>query len=705
MPLDAKTRQQLSLASQYFRSGRDAMAQALLQQLVERDAKLAPAWELLAYIAGNRGQDAQCESLLRRATALPGCSAEAFFYLGRVLLQTGQPGDAVAAFKKAVSMAGPFFEGLHELGVAHSQLGEHQLALDSFGAAARQQPRSAQAQFNLGRSLEALHRFGEALAHYDAALRIEPSFTDAWANRAVTLTELGRRDEALVSYERALALQPDDARTLMNKANTLADLHRHGEALHSLEAAARLAPETPYLQGSLLHARMHACQWSGLEEQVEELVARIGRGEQASVPFAMLATPASAGVLLQCARIYAHDKHPAMPAPVFAPRSGAAKIRLGYFSADFHNHATSHLMARLFECHERSRFELVAFAFGQQVRDDMRARLVAAFDQFHEVSERSDADIAALARSIGIDIAIDLKGFTQHARPGIFAHRAAPLQLNYLGYPGSMGCAYIDYVLADSTLVGEDDLRDYSEKVLLLPDSYQPNDDTRRIAADTPGREVHGLPSTGFVFACFNNSFKITPDVFDAWMRLLAQVPGSVLWLLKGSEASCANLQARARLRGIDASRLVWAERMEPAEHLARHAHADLFLDTLHYNAHTTCSDALWAGLPVLTLAGRTFASRVGASLLKAAGLPELVTQDLPGYEALALALAASPQRLAELRQRLARERARLPLFDSTRFARRLERGYEAIWQRHAQGLPPAHLRVGDDFARELTCA
>lgn len=704
MALNAKTQQQLAQAGQYFRSGRDAMAQALLEEMLQRDPNVAPAWELLAYIAGNQGQDAQCEQMLRKAASLPGCSAEAFFYLGRIQLQLGKARDALDAFARATARAGEFFEALHEMGVAHSQLGEHEQALVRFRAAAHKQPRSAEAQFNIGRSLEALQRSDQALAHYDAALRLNASFAAAWANRGVTLTELGRSQDALGSYDRALALQPDDVDTLVNKANVLADLHRQGEALACLEAAWRLAPDTPYLHGSLLHARMHACQWDGLDAAFDELAARIDRGEKASAPFPTLATPASPGALLACARTYANDKHPALPAPVFAPREGraTAKIRLGYFSADFHNHATSQLMARLFECHDRTRFEVFAFAFGRQVRDQMRERLVAAFDHFVEVSDRSDSDIAALARESGIDIAIDLKGFTQHARPGIFAHRAAPIQINYLGFPGSMGCDYIDYVVADETLIRRAELSNYSEKVLLLPGSYQVNDDTKRIAEPTPSRAQLGLPETGFVFACFNNSYKIGPAIFDVWMRLLGQVPGSVLWLFQGSDASRDNLQAHARSRGIDPGRLVWAERMPLPEHLARHAHADLFLDTPRYNAHTTCSDALWAGLPVLTVAGDTFASRVGASLLAAVDLPELVAPDLAGYEALALQLAGAPRQLADLRARLASNRTRCTLFDTARFTRGLENAYAAIQARHAKGLLPAHMRIAEDGAAHL---
>ena len=691
--LSAKVRQELALAERYFRGGFDSNAEAVLKQLLARDPTIAPAWELLAYIAGNRGQDQSCEESLLRATRLPGCSAEAYFYLGKIQLQQGKAREALSSLRQAMAKGGEFFEALHESGVAHSALGEHDLAVARFSAAARNRPGVALALFNLGRSLAALRRFDDAIAQYEQALKLDPGLTEAWCIRGEALAEVGRREEAVASLDRALALTPEDAQVWMSKAAMLASLGRHAQAVASLEQVERLAPGTPYLPGNLLHSRMHICQWDGLDDMVRKLIARIERGESASVPFALLATPATPATLLQCAQTYARSKHPAAAAPGFARPVPGAKIRLGYFSADFHNHATAQLTARLFECHDRSRFELIAFAFGPQVRDGMRDRLVAAFDKFIEVSDKSDPEIAALARSHGIDIAIDLKGYTHDARPGIFANRAAPVQVDYLGFPGSMGCDYIDYLVADETLVHPDDVQDYSEKVVFLPDSYQVNDNTKPIAAAVPSRASLGLPQEGFVFASFNNSFKVTPAIYDVWMRLLGQVPGSVLWMLRSSDAACANLEAQARARGIDPARIVWARHMPLDEHLARQACADLFLDTLYCGAHTTCSDALWAGLPVLTLEGPTFASRVASSLLKAARLPELVAQDLAGYEALALDLARSPQQLAAFRERLVLGRSQSPLFDTPLFAQRFEGALQAMWDRHCSGLAPAHMR------------
>jgi predicted O-linked N-acetylglucosamine transferase (SPINDLY family) len=359
---------------------------------------------------------------------------------------------------------------------------------------------------------------------------------------------------------------------------------------------------------------------------------------------------------------------------------------VAYLSADFHDHATAYLMAEFFERHDSTRFETIAISFGPDRQDGMRQRLRQAFGQFIDVRGHSDAEVAQLLRSLEVDIAVDLKGYTQDCRTGILARRCAPVQVNYLGFPGTMGAPYIDYIVGDATVTPPGCERFYTEHIVRLPHSYQVNDRQRAIAAQTPTRQQQGLPDEGFVFACFNNNYKITPEVFGIWMRLLAQVQGSVLWLLADNDAAPAHLRSEAAARGIDSRRLVFAPRAPLPEHLARHRLADLFLDTLPYNAHTTASDALWAGLPVLTCLGASFAGRVAASLLRAAGLPELVATSLADYEALAFALATTPGRLAALRARLERSRLECPLFDTAAFVRSMERAYEEMVRRARAG-------------------
>lgn len=396
-----------------------------------------------------------------------------------------------------------------------------------------------------------------------------------------------------------------------------------------------------------------------------------------------------------CAQTYTADRFPPTPAPLWAGEIYRhERIRVAYLSADFHEHATTHLMAGLFEHHDRERFEITAVSFGPDRQDAMRQRVAAACDRFLDVRGRRDAEVAGMLRALEIDIAVDLKGHTQGNRAGILAHRPAPVQINYLGMPATMGAGYIDYLIADPRVIPPAEFPHYAEQILYLPDSYQATDDTRAIAAHTPSRAELALPEDGFVFCCFNNSYKITPDLFALWMRLLGAIPGSVLWLLDDNPAATRNLCAAAQRHGIAPERLVFAPRIDAAAHLARHRRADLFLDTLPYNAHTTASDALWSGLPVLTCAGRTFAGRVAASLLHAVGLPELITRDHAGYAALALALARDPGRLAALRTRLAQQRTSSPLFGTDRFRRHLEAAYVTLRERQRRGEPPAAFSV-----------
>jgi len=443
---------------------------------------------------------------------------------------------------------------------------------------------------------------------------------------------------------------------------------------------------------------MLICNWQDLSKDFEQLREAIHAGERASSPFPLVGTPLSAALQRKCSEIYVREKFPENPLlPKFNTRYEHERIRLGYFSADFCNHATAYLMAEFFEQHDKSQFELIAFSIGPIQKDAMRIRLEKAFDRFIEVGTLSDKDISLLARGLEIDIAIDLKGFTQGSRTGIFAMRAAPIQISYMGYPGTMGAEYIDYLVADATVVPQDQRKHYAENIVHLPDTYWVTDSTIPLPEQSFSRVEFGLPADGFVFCCFNNNYKINPAIFDIWMRLLDRVDGSVLWLLEDNASAAKNLKVEAQARGVSPSRLVFAERLEVSEHLARHHLADLFLDTIPYNAHTTATDALWAGLPVLTSTGETFAGRVAASVLNAIGLPELITHDLAAYESLALELATKPKKINSLKEKLAANRLTHPLFNTARFTKHFESAYRAMLDRHLAGLKPAHITVAPE--------
>jgi protein O-GlcNAc transferase len=454
-------------------------------------------------------------------------------------------------------------------------------------------------------------------------------------------------------------------------------------------------PRHPHALGPLAFYRLMLCDWSKVEEFEAKLKRALDDERAVVEPFPLLVYPIGPADQLRHTRRFVRHCIPAMPRLARAPKTRIGeKIRLAYLSADFRNHATAWLAAELFELHDRSRFEELGVSYGVDDGSETRRRLVEAFDQFHDVALRSDREVAELLLDLDVDIAVDLKGHTQHGRPAILAYRPAPVQVSYLGYPATMGVDFIDYILADRIVLPLDQQDSYSEMIVHLPNCYQINDSKREIAAEAPTRAAVGLPETGFVFCSFNNSYKLTPQFFDVWMRLLRQVEGSVLWLLGTSEAATRNLCNEARARGVDASRLVFAPKTQISKHLARHRLADVFLDNLPVNAHTAASDALWVGLPVLTCMGESFVGRVAASLLSAVGLPELVTRSLDEYEALALQLATDPARIASIRQKLKANRPTCPLFDTDRLRRDIERAYVTMWEIARRGEPPRSFAV-----------
>jgi protein O-GlcNAc transferase len=586
---------------------------------------------------------------------------------------------------------------------AHCYLGMIACQLGRFeeGAARARQslahdPDHPRAHVLLGRALAALGRTDEALASFDRAIALDPEAARTHGHRADLLAELGRNVEAIESYDRALALSPDVVADWFNRGGALIAVGRYEDAIGSFQRAAALDPKlgnTDVLRAPLFLSKLRICDWTNYREEVAQLLAMIRANELLSVPFAALFLPCTPAEQLQCARRHVEDR-PA-PSPLWRGEIYSHdRIRVAYLSADFREHATSHLAAGLFEQHDRSRFEITALSFGENDNSAIRRRVAAAFERFVEVRGSSEQDIAELMRRLEIDIAVDLMGFTKDHRLGVLARRPAPIQVNYLGYPGTTGAPYVDYIIADATVIPEGHDACYAERVVRLPGSYQVNDDKRPIGASTPSRRDCGLPDDAFVFCCFNNTQKLNPDIFDVWMRVLQATDNTVLWLLEGSATASTNLRAAAERRGVAPRRLVFAGKTGLPEHLARQRVADLFLDTLPCNAHTTASDALWAGLPVLTQMGAAFPGRVAASLLQAVGLPELITATSQEYERRAIELAKDPEALAGLRRKLAANRTTTALFDTALFARRIEAAYAAMHQRYQAGLVPAKITV-----------
>jgi len=619
---------------------------------------------------------------------------------GNALFRLGRTEDALASYDKALSLAATDVDAEFNRGNALLKLGRWTEALASYDAVVARRPGFAKGHHYRGNALRRLQRPAEALASFERALALDPNYRDARCGLANALRDLGMLTESLAAYARALELDPDSLEALSNRARVLLSLNRPQEAGECLERLFQIdpaaAPDYNFALGNLLHARLLCCDWRDYQAKCRAIMESVLAGRRTTLPPLFVATSDSPAAQLQCARDFVQDNWAANGS---APWSGARhrheKLRIAYVSADFKEHPVSQLMAGIFEAHDRERFETMAISLRPRDGSAIGERIRDAFSRFVDVTGNTDDEAASLMRELQVDIAVDLTGYTDGFRPGIFARRAAPIQVNYLGYPGTLAAPYMDYLIADRIVIPEADRGSYTEQIVYLPDCYQPNDAGRGVAERAPSRQQCGLPESGFVFCCFNNQYKIQPPLFDVWMRLLRSIEGSVLWLSERSDTVTDNLCREGLARGVYPERLIFAPRMPAlSDHLARYGLADLFLDTLPFNAHTTASDALWAGLPVLTCRGNSFAGRVAASLLTTIGLPELVAANLQEYEARAFMLAKRPAELAQLRSRLAANRSTSALFDTRRLCRHLEAAYTLMWERWQRGDAPEGFAV-----------
>jgi predicted O-linked N-acetylglucosamine transferase (SPINDLY family) len=663
-----------------------ALAEQLIAKAIEINPNSAPAYS-------NRGLALQELKRLDdalvcydKAIAIKPNDAEALNNRGNVLAKLKRLDDALASYDKAIAFNPAYADPFSNRGNVLKELNRLDDALESYDKSIAIKPDYADAYFNRGIALKELERLDDALVSYNKAIGIKPDYAEALNNRGIAQQELKRLTDALESYGQAIALNPDYADAYFNRGTTLKELERPDDALVSFEKAISIRPDHQFLYARL-HTQMSVCVWNDLSDQLVQVESAFTHGLLVAPPFPLFGLTDKPAIQLLASKLYAKDKYSGSGAlGDVKKRPFDGKIRIGYYSADFHNHATSYLMAELFEAHDLQRFELYGFSFGPDQQDEMRQRVSDGFQHFFDVTNKSDREVAVMSRELGVDIAIDLKGFTQNSRTGIFAERCAPIQVSYLGYPGTMGAPYFDYIVADKTVIPPESQQHFSEKIVYLPHSYQVNDSKRKISDKVFTRAELGLPENGFVFCCFNSNYKIVPATFDSWMRLLSTVDGSVLWLLEDNQTAAKNLRQEAEIRGVNPSRLVFAKRMALEDHLARQRVADLFLDTLPCNAHTTASDALWAGLPVLTLMGQSFAARVAASLLNAIDLPELITETQAQYEARAIELANEPAKLAEVKQKLLSNRKTSPLFNGELFASHIEAAYSEMQNRYICG-------------------
>ncbi len=675
--------------------GKLEAALATFDRLLKLTPEDAEAWATRANVFAHLSRWSEALASFDQALSLRPDYAEALCNRGNVLKELKRLHEALASYERALNLRPDYVEALSNRGLVLEVLKRPDEALASYDRALAVRPDFPEALSNRGNVLNDLNRLEEALASYDRALELRSDYAEALSNRSITLKKLGRLEEALASCDRAVTLRPDYAEALFKRGNILRDLNRQGEALASYDRVLALQPDHPHAFSGAAACAIRLCDWERRAGFAEELEERVADNRSIISPLALIAYGGGPALQLRCAQKSIRHDVPSLPRPIWHGETWRHdKLRLAYLSADFRQHAVSYLLAELIERHDRLRFEVFGVSFGGDDGSEMRRRLIGAFDRFHDVRRDSDEEIARLLHDLQIDIAIDLNGFTQNSRTGILAHRPAPIQVNYLGYPGTMGSAFIDYIVADKTVTPFEQQPFFVEKIVHLPDCYLVNPSKREVADRPPTAQAMGLPADGFVFCSFNNMWKITPAMFDVWMRLLHQVEGSVLWLKRDNATAERNLREEARRRGIDPIRLVFAGPLPLDEHLARYRLADLFLDTLPYNAHTTGSDALWAGLPVLTCMGEAFAGRAAASLLHAVGIPELITSNLEDYEALALRLARDPVLLSDIRTRLERNRSTCPLFDNARFTRHMEAAYTTMWETWQRGDAPQSFSV-----------
>jgi predicted O-linked N-acetylglucosamine transferase (SPINDLY family) len=642
-----RIKQELDSGIQHYHLGDLQAAESCFRNVLQWQQDNADAWHLLGVIATQQRNYSTAIERINHAIKLKSTDINFHINLGNIFQETGQLERAISSYQQVIQLDSS--------------------ALD--------------AHYNLGLALQKQGNLEAAIASYQQVIQLNPDYDSAHINLGIALKEQGKLENAISSYRQALKLRPDHPIAHQHLGIALKSQGKLDEAISSDQQTQKLKPDHQAALAQYVWAGRLICNWEGLAPLEQALILGAHSVELVTTPFPLLAISDDPAVQLASAQNYCASTvgHPSSLLWE-GQQYTHDKIRLAYLSADYHEHATAYLMAELFERHDRSRFELFAISFGPERQDSMHQRLVQAFDHFIDVHQMSDREAAQQIRDLEIEIAVDLKGYTKDCRPQILAHRPAPIQVNYLGYPSTMGADFIDYILVDPFIVPPDRQPYFTEKLVHLPGCYQVNGAQRVIAEHLPTRAACGLPPEGFVFCSFNNAYKITPTVFDLWMRLLNAIPGSVLWLLSRNNSTQANLRREAQARDVNSDRLIFAPVQDLPEHLARQQLADLFLDTFPCNAHTTASDALWVGLPVLTCAGQSFVARVAGSLLHTIGLPELVVSNLEDYEAMALKLATQPELLGKIKAKLQQNRLETPLFDCDRCRRHLEAAYIEMW-------------------------
>jgi predicted O-linked N-acetylglucosamine transferase (SPINDLY family) len=628
----------------------------------------------------------------KRAIEIQPNFAEAHNNVGNVFKDSRSSDNAIKCYKKAIEINENFAEAYYNLGVMLRQIKNLDLAVKNLQRAISIKPNYAEAFNNLGSCYTMLGEINSAIDCYEKAIFIKPDYAEAHNSLGNIFNILGKIKTAIKYFEKAIEINPSLAEAYNSLGNAFKKMKQRDNSLVYFEKAFSLKPNIDYILGDILNSKMHLCDWNNFQKMTDEITMKIVKNEKAIDSFNLMGLIDDPALQMMSTSIRINSDYPrnnTLPQINLYPKH--PKIRIGYFSADFREHPVGFLTAELYELHDRDHFEIHAFSYGLETNGLINLRIKAGVDHFHNVDLMSHQQIVELVRSLEIDIAVDLGGITSEARTEVFAMSVAPIQLSYIGYLGTMGADYYDYLIADPVMIPKESQQHYVEKIVYLP-SFQVNDSKDLPPDITLTRNDVGLPQEGFVFCCFNNTYKFTPTIFDSWARILQKVDGSVLIVYASNEVSKSNLTKEIERRGIDSERLVFGDSLDRPEYLARYRVTDLFLDTHPYNAGTTASDALKMGLPIITILGKSFNSREAASILTSINLPELITSSLEEYEALAIDLATNPKKLKAIKDKLAANLSTAPLYDTPLFTKNLETAYTKMYERYHDGLEPDHI-------------
>ena len=679
-----------------FQNGKINEAKEICEEILKSEPNNFNAYYLLGVIAFQTKNYIKSDDLISKAIEINPKNSEFYNFKGIALIHINKFEEAIESWTKAIEIDPNSLDAYNNRGNALIKLKKNELALKNFDQALKLKPNFSQALHNRSVVLKNLNRFEVALESVNKAIEINPKYVDAYNLKGVILRELNQIENSLNSYDKAIKLNPNFADAHLNRGNLLLNENKQlNLALESFTKALKINPNLNFLFGKYIHTKAWLSNWDLIDEEINSLKDKITSGMKTATPFPILSLIDLPDLQKKNAENFVKNEYSlSSNLEPIVKRPLNKKIRIGYYSADFNNHPTSFLMIQLLELHDRSNFEIFCFSLANRKDDEMRKRVSNSCDKFLDVSLKSDEEIARISRDLNIDIACDVMGFTKGNKFQIFAEKCAPIQVSYLAFPGTTGANFIDYVIADKTVISQELKKYYSEKIIFLPDTYQVNDSAKKISDKVFTREEMGLPNDSFVFCCFNKNYKILPRVFDIWMNLLKKVKGSVLWLLVENSKARENLKKEATKRNIDENRIIFAKIMPLNDHLARHRCADLFIDTFPYTAHTTCSDALWAGLPVVTRIGKSFASRVSASLLNAIDLPELITHSEEEFENLALDFANNKNKLNQVKVKLEKNKISNSLFNTKLYTKNIESSYKIIYDRYLKDLPVEDVEI-----------